>query len=289
MSAPHTIARALDQAKALGLARLDAQQLLSHLLQKSRTWVITHADEAMPAALIDDWHTQLSRRAAGTPLAYLLGFKEFYGIALDVSADVLVPRPETETLVDWALSCLRGGVTQPRVLDLGTGSGAIALAVQQAYMSAQVWATDASAPALIVAQNNAKRLHLPIKFALGDWWQAVCGLRFDLILSNPPYIAEGDPHLDALQHEPAQALTSGPEGLNALRHLIAHAPAHLTEGGWLLMEHGYNQANAVTQGLQMKGFRAIETRHDLANLPRCTGGQWLSAITSTSKPQAPSP
>lgn len=274
MSALPTIAQALDQAKALGVARLDAQQLLAHLLRQTRTWVIAHADEAMPADVIDHWHAQLGLRAAGTPLAYLLGVKEFHGITLNVTADVLVPRPETETLVTWALECLRRGPAQARVLDLGTGSGAIALAVQQACRSAQVWATDVSAPALAVAQHNAQRLKLPIKFALGDWWQAVDGLHFDLILSNPPYIAEDDPHLQALQHEPRQALTSGPHGLNALHHLMAHASTHLTRGGWLLMEHGYNQADALTQGLQAKGFQAIETRKDMADIPRCTGGQW---------------
>lgn len=268
----------IAEARARGVDRLDAQQMLSHLLVQPRSWVIAHADEPLPPPLAGAWAVLLARRAAGEPLAYLLGEKEFHGLPLRVTPAVLVPRPDTETLVDWGLTRLRALPPDARVVDLGTGSGAIALALRQACPGLRLWAVDASLEALAVAQDNAHRLGLPVEFRHGDWWQPLASEgRFHMALSNPPYIAEDDPHLPALSHEPRQALTSGPDGLDALRHLICHAPSHLLPGGWLLLEHGYNQADSVRECLSRHGFEHIETRADSAGVPRCTGGLWPGA------------
>jgi release factor glutamine methyltransferase len=215
------------------------------------------------------------RRAAGEPFAYLVGEREFHGLRLAVSPAVLVPRPDTETLVDWALERLAEmpANAQPSVIDLGTGSGAIALAVRHRCPTAQVTALDTSPAALAQAQANATRLGLPVRFLLSDWWQAVAGQHFDLVLSNPPYIAGDDPHLPSLAHEPLLALTPGGDGLDALRQIVAGAPAHLRPGGWLLLEHGWDQSEAVQQMLRDAGFSAIATRRDLAGQARCTGGR----------------
>jgi release factor glutamine methyltransferase len=270
------VADLLAQARAAGVDRLDAQLLLARLLGQPRTWLLAHDDATLAPAQLDAWNRQLARRAAGEPLAYLLGEKEFRGLLLQVDANVLVPRPETEVLVDWAVELLDGPLrdrSPQRVADLGTGSGAIAIAVSHACPGAQVSATDASAAALGVASANAQRLGMRVSFAAGSWWDAVVGARFDLVLSNPPYVAAGDPHLAALRHEPLAALTSGGDGLDALRHIIDGAPDHLAPGGWLLVEHGYDQANAVHALLRAHGFSAIATRADLAGQPRCTGGR----------------
>ena len=189
-----------------------------------------------------------------------------------VDARVLVPRPDTETLVEWALHCLQGRTT-PAVLDLGTGSGAIALAIQHARPDAQVMAVDRSAEALAVARANAQRLGLTVRFAEADWLDGA-GTDLDLLVSNPPYVAIGDPHLAALRHEPAGALVSGPDGLDDIRRIVEAAPAHLREGGWLLLEHGYDQAAAVRALLMRRGFVQVQSRDDLAGIARCSGGIW---------------
>ena len=264
---------ALAQAHAVGVERLDAQWLLSHLLARPRAWLLAHDDESLPAELQAAWPELLARRAGGEPLAYVLGEVEFCGLALHVSPAVLVPRPETEMLVQWALQCL-AGASAPTVVDLGTGSGAIALAVQRGQARARVLATDASADALAVARANAQRHGLPLRFALGDWWRATGHTRFGLAVSNPPYVAAGDPHLAALVHEPQQALCPGGDGLGALRQLIEGAPDHLLPGAWLLLEHGHDQADAVRSLLRQRGFAPPQTRRDLAGLPRCTGAAW---------------
>ncbi|HNK19463.1 MAG TPA: peptide chain release factor N(5)-glutamine methyltransferase, partial [Piscinibacter sp.] len=197
-------------------------------------------------------------------------------LMLQVDARVLVPRPDTEVLVDWAIELLRGdlaSIEQPAVLDLGTGSGAIALAVKHDCPSATVTATDASSEALSVAQANATRLGLTVEFRRGAWWQAVADRRFHLALSNPPYIASADPHLAALTAEPGMALTPGPEGLEALRAIVAGSAAHIEAGGWLLLEHGFDQAEAVQALLRDAGFARIATRQDLGGQPRCTGAR----------------
>ena len=266
-----SVAEALLQARAAGLDRLDAQLIVAARLGRSRSWLIAHDDallDAPQAAGIEAW---IARRAAGEPLAYLLGEKEFHGLLLQVDARVLVPRPDTEVLVDWALELLEG-TKAPKVLDLGTGSGAIALAIQHARRDATVLASDVSPDALAVAQANAQRLGLGMAWLEASWWAGVGERRFDLVVSNPPYIAAGDSHLAALQHEPQLALTPGGDGLDALREIIAGAADHLAEGAWLLLEHGYDQADAVQRLLREHGFEAVATRRDLGDQPRCTGG-----------------
>ena len=272
---PSTVAQALAAAVALGVERLDAQLLLLHALGRAphdRAWLLAHDTDAMPDAAWAALCAQLSRRLAGESVAYLLGEKEFHGLALHVDPRVLVPRPDTEALVEWALQCLEGHVA-PRVLDLGTGSGAIALALQHARRDAQVDAVDASADALAVAQANAQRLGLPVRFTEASWLDGA-GSGYTVIASNPPYIAAGDPHLPALRHEPVSALVAGADGLDDIRQIVQNAPGHLAEGGWLLLEHGYDQAAAVRQLLAARGFAEVQSRDDLAGIQRCSGGIW---------------
>lgn len=267
---------ALDAARASGVERLDAQLLLGQVLSRGRAWLLAHGDAALASDDAARFHELLARRRAGEPVAYLLGTKEFHGLMLAVDARVLVPRPDTEVLVDWAIELLRGelaAVAQPAVVDLGTGSGAIALAVKHEHPAASVIATDASPEALTVAAANASRLGLDVELLHGPWWQAMPARRFHLAVSNPPYIAAGDPHLDALVAEPATALSSGPDGLDALRVIVAGAAARLEAGGWLLLEHGFDQADAVRALLADHGFTRIESRRDLGGRPRCTGGR----------------
>lgn len=271
-----TLGQTLACLQSRGVDRLDAQLLLLHLLDKpvhQRGWLLAHDDALLPPALATNLETLLQRRLAGEPLAYLTGHKEFFGLDLQVDARVLVPRPDTETLVTWALELLAG---QQRALDMGTGSGAIALALKASLPSLNVQASDLSAAALAVAQTNAQRLQLDVSFHQGAWFDALppSEARFDCIVSNPPYIAERDPHLAALQFEPAPALTSGPDGLGDLRQIISQAPSHLTPGGWLLLEHGYDQAESVRGLLSAAGFMQVQSRRDLAGIERCSGGQF---------------
>jgi release factor glutamine methyltransferase len=273
--APATIAQALAAAAALGVERLDAQLMLLHALSRAphdRAWLLAHDTDPMAEEAWAALAPLLSRRLKGEPVAYLLGEKEFHGLALQVDARVLVPRPDTETLVDWALGCLEGREA-PRVLDLGTGSGAIALALQRARPDARVDAVDASAEALAVARANALRLGLPVHFSQAHWLQGA-GSGYTVIASNPPYIASDDPHLPALRHEPAAALVSGADGLDDIRQIVQDAPTHLAEGGWLLLEHGHDQAAAVRQLLETRGFAEVQSRDDLAGIARCSGGIW---------------
>lgn len=270
-----TVTQALQAAAVLGLERLDAQLLLLHALGRSpqeRAWLIAHDAHALEPAAEQAFLALCRRRAAGEPAAYLLGQKEFYGLPLRVDARVLVPRPDTETLVAWALDELRAQAA-PRVIDLGTGSGAIALAIQSARPDARVEAVDASADALAVAEANAQALGLAVKFRQADWL-ADAG-RYELIVSNPPYIPEDDPHLAALRHEPLGALAAGPDGLEALRAIVQSAPRHLRPGGWLLLEHGWDQAAAVRALLAAAGFTEVQSRRDLAGIERCSGGRRL--------------
>jgi release factor glutamine methyltransferase len=270
-----TLKEALAAAARQGLARIDAQLLLLHVLGRTGTdrgWLIAHDDAALSRADAARFLALCGRRAEGEPLAYLTGEKEFFGLPLRVDARVLVPRPDSETLVEWALELLRD-IPQPRVLDLGTGSGAIALAIQSARPDAQVEAVDRSAGALAVASANAQRLGLPVRFREADWLQGAG--RHHLIVSNPPYIAAADPHLAALQHEPRAALVAGADGLDDLRTIVAAAPAHLEPGGWLLLEHGYDQAGAVRALLAGAGCVEPVSRRDLAGVERCSGGRRL--------------
>ena len=275
MTAITTLRDALAQAQALGLERIDAQLLLLHILNRAdagRAWLLAHDTDTLAPSEQARFIALCQRRAAGEPVAYLRGMKEFYGLTLQVDARVLDPRPDTETLVDWALQLL-APLPAPRVLDLGTGSGAIALALQHQRPDAQVSAVDASADALAVAQANAARLGLAVQFARGDWLRGVAG-QFDVIASNPPYIAAADPHLAALRHEPLQALASGADGLDDIRSIVAQAPSHLLPGGWLLLEHGWDQAEAVQALLRSAGFAEVQSRKDLGGIARCSGGQW---------------
>ncbi len=277
MTAITTLRDALAQAQALGLERIDAQLLLLHILNRAdagRAWLLAHDTDTLAPSEQARFIALCQRRAAGEPVAYLRGMKEFYGLTLQVDARVLDPRPDTETLVDWALEVL-APVATPRVLDLGTGSGAIALALQHQRPDAQVSAVDASADALAVAQANAARLGLAVQFARGDWLGGVAG-QFDLIVSNPPYIAAADPHLAALRHEPLQALACGADGLDDIRTIVAQAPTHLQPGGWLLLEHGWDQAEAVQALLRAAGGEQVQSRKDLAGIVRCSGAQWPS-------------
>lgn len=270
-----TLEKALHQAREAGLERIDAQLLLLHALGRpdaGRAWLLTHDTDPLEAAAQQVFDALCARRLAGEPVAYLTGRKEFYGLALQVDARVLDPRPDTETLVDWALEVLADWPT-PRIADLGTGSGAIALALQHQRPDAQVWAVDASADALAVAEGNARHLGLPVRFARGSWLDAFEPAQvFDAIVTNPPYIAANDPHLRSLTHEPLSALASGADGLDDIRAIIAQAPAHLAPGGWLLLEHGWDQAPAVQALLEAAGFAQVQSRSDLAGIARCTGG-----------------
>ncbi|MEI8267958.1 MAG: peptide chain release factor N(5)-glutamine methyltransferase [Betaproteobacteria bacterium] len=272
----------LTQARAAGVDRLDAQLLLGRVLQQPRAWLIAHDDHPLDTAQAQDFLSQVAERARGIPLAYLLGEREFRGLMLRVTPDVLVPRPDTETLVDWALELLAsrdrtvpadGRTTPPMVADLGTGSGAIALALKHARPTALVCAVERSPAALAVAHANGLRLGLPVEWLQGDWFTPLAGRRFDLIVSNPPYIDGADAHLAALHAEPIAALTPGPDGLADLRVLARNAPHHLQPGGWLLLEHGHDQGAAVRSLLQAEGLERVQTRCDLGGQERCTAGR----------------
>lgn len=283
-----------DLIASSGLDRLDARVLLEHVSGRSRTWLLAHGDEPVPTELARAFETLRVRRARGEPLAYLTGVREFMGHRFAVSPAVLVPRPETEHLVEAALTqgdaatasgdlALapggEAGTARPlRLLDLGTGSGAIAVSLALARPGWQILASDRSASALEQAQANARSLGASgITWWLGDWWHALpCGSeRFDLIVSNPPYLAEEDPHLhdSALAHEPLGALVSGPSGLEAIEVIIAGALGHLRPQGWLMIEHGHTQGSSVRQLMQQAGFEQVQTQCDLAGLDRVTMGQ----------------
>jgi release factor glutamine methyltransferase len=277
-----TVGQAMAAARAAGLERLDAQLLLAHVLQHPRSWVLAHDDARLGASDEKRYRDLCALRADDMPLPYLTGERGFHGLTLTVSPAVLVPRPETEHLVDWALECLAGRAwgDPPEVADLGTGSGAVALALAHACPGARVTGVDLSPAALSVARANGERLGLAVEWHCGSWWQPLAGRRFDLALSNPPYVADGDPHLHALRHEPIGALTAGSHGLDALCAIIGAASHHLTPGAWLLLEHGHAQAEAVCRLLLRAGFRGVVTRADLAGQPRCSGGYWPRAVAA---------
>ena len=269
------VAQAVQRGVALGLERLDAQLLVLHVLGQAahdRAWLLAHDTDALPPQAVCMLETLAARRVVGEPLAYLTGHKEFYGLDLVVDARVLDPRPDTETLVEWALEILPS-TDSARVVDLGTGSGAIALALKATRPSLDVTAVDYSTDALAVARANAQRLQLDVQCIQGSWLDSVEG-RFAAIVSNPPYIRADDRHLEALTHEPLQALASGHDGLDDIRRIIAQAPEHLEPGGWLLLEHGYDQAADIRSMLQTAGFSQVQSRMDLAGIERCSGGRW---------------
>ncbi len=275
-----SVAAALGDARALGVASLDAQLLLARVLATTRTGVIANDDRVLGDEEMRVWSDWLARRASGEPVAYLLGEKEFSGLVLAVRAGVLVPRPETELIVDWAASLLDARPAGATVLDLGTGSGAIALALKRRSAQARVTAVDASRVALEVARANAARLGLDVEFLAGSWWDAVAARRFDLVVANPPYVAAGDPHLAALRHEPVEALVSGPDGLDALTTIARSADQHLEHDGWLLLEHGFDQGAAVRALLVAAGLRLVTTHRDLAGRERVTAGRRTGPATN---------
>ena len=262
---------ALQHARSLDIDGLEAQTLLLHVLKRplhDRAWLLLNDRLALSAQEQAQFQNGLERLQQGEPLAYLTGMQAFHGLDLQVTRDVLVPRADTETLVDWALSLPHAPIA---VLDLGTGSGAVALALKHQRPDWSVHAVDQSLGALRVAQANADRLQLDVHFRQSDWLQSVTGA-FDLIVTNPPYISQGDPHLPALAHEPPTALVSGPKGLDDLQTIAMQAMAHLKPGAWLLLEHGYDQAQAVCALLRGQGYGQVQSRNDLAGIARCSGG-----------------
>jgi release factor glutamine methyltransferase len=275
---PQTVAELLRQAGAT-IDRIDAELLLVHVLAQGRSWLFSHAD-----AVIGDndrirFDTLARRRAAGEPVAYLTGRCGFWSLELEVGPATLIPRPETELLVELAFARIPAG--RPlRVADMGTGSGAIALAIASERPQARIIATDASADALDVARRNAASHGIGnVEFRRGDWFAPLAGEIFDLIASNPPYIAEGDPHLAEgdLRFEPDTALSSGADGLDAIRSIVGDAGAHLVPGGWLLLEHGCEQGDAIRALLADAGFIDIETARDLEDRDRISLGRTVFA------------
>ncbi|MGH8851321.1 MAG: peptide chain release factor N(5)-glutamine methyltransferase [Casimicrobiaceae bacterium] len=272
MSPIVTVARALA---ASGLVPFEAQVLLAHVLDRDRAWLAAHAGDPIGAEQAKAFAGLARRRRDGAPVAYLIGRREFYGLDLQITTDVLIPRPETELLVDLALARIpvdHGA----QVVDLGTGSGAVALAIASERRDAHVLGTDISTAALALAARNAARLVITnVAFVVSDWLAALPRGRFDLIAGNPPYVAAGDPHLGEgdLRYEPVQALTPGRDGLNAIRGIVADAPRYLVPGGWLLLEHGHDQADAVAALFLGAGFADVGSARDLAGILRVSYGR----------------
>lgn len=263
-----TVAEALGEARA-SIPLSEARLLLCHVLGVSHAALEAHPEREVSPGDTAAFRSLAARRAAGEPIAYLTGRREFYGLDFRVTPDVLIPREETELLVDIALE-----TKVARILDLGTGSGCLAIAVAKHLPLAQVTAVDVSAAALAVARGNAARHGVNVRFLQGDWFAPLAGERFDLILANPPYVAEADPHLAQgdVRFEPRGALATGPDGLDEIRRIVAEAPAHLVPGGRLWFEHGYDQAPAVAALLAAAGFVEIGQRPDLAGILRVSGG-----------------
>ncbi|HEY5762236.1 MAG TPA: peptide chain release factor N(5)-glutamine methyltransferase [Rhodocyclaceae bacterium] len=270
-----TVREAVDAVRRR-IARLDARLLVQHIVGIGHAEFLAHPERRLSHDEANAFMALVNRRANGEPLAYLTGEREFFGRSFAVTADVLIPRPDTERLVLAAIEVAeeRGG--EAAILDLGTGSGAIAVTLALELPGARLTATDLSAAALTVAGRNAAVLGATVSFVASDWYAALGPTQFDLIVSNPPYVAAGDPHLaqDGLPFEPDLALTDGGDGLACLREIIAGAPAFLAPGGQLLLEHGYDQAAAVRALLARAGFIAIASRRDLSGHERVSGGRW---------------
>jgi release factor glutamine methyltransferase len=259
------IEEALD---AVSIDSREARLLLAAATGFSEASVLAHPERQLPFQVESSFLEMTRRRAAGEPVAYILGRKEFYGLELAVTPAVLIPRPETELLVDLALARKPASV-----VDIGTGSGAIALAIKRHLPAARVVATDASAAALEVARRNAVRFALEIELRHGRWFEPLAGERFEAIICNPPYVVTDDPHLAGLQYEPRFAIVAGADGLDAFRVLAREAPDHLLPGGWLLLEHGAGQHEAVRALLEAAGLETTASWPDLAGIPRVSGGK----------------
>ena len=265
-------------AAALGLekrdARLDARVLASHSWRVDAAWLIAHDADILSDTQVAAFQSLLSQRLEGTPIAYLTGVREFYGRSFQVSPDVLIPRPDTELLVELALARIPSGLAM-EVLDLGTGSGCIAITLALERPHSRVTAVDRSAAALAIAQRNANNLNAHVEFLTSGWFSRLAERRFDLIVGNPPYIAAADPHLARgdVRFEPVTALAAGHDGLDDLRHLIPAACTHLNPGGSLLLEHGYDQAEAVRVLLRMNKIQPVQSWADLAGILRVSGGK----------------
>lgn len=260
-------------------ARSEVQALLQAALGVNRAYLLAHPERTLSEQEISRYWSALQRRLQGEPLAYILGEREFFGLRFKVTPATLIPRSDTELLVELALA--RSSTAGCRVLDLGTGSGAVALAIAHARPDAELTAVDASEAALAVAQENARRLQIRnVSFVTSDWFSALAEQRFDLIVSNPPYIAQNDQHLAQgdLRFEPATALASGSDGLHDICRIIREAGAYLVSGGWLMLEHGYDQAVQVRALLTAAGFKNVSSDKDLAGIERVTGGQSFRGI-----------
>lgn len=263
----------------------ESRLLLGFLTKKPLSFFMAHGEDLVPVSILEDYKRLLNRRLTGEPMAYLLGYKEFYGRKFHVSASVLIPRPETEHLIDLSLSLLKStsSATLPdalHILDLGTGSGIIAVTLALELPQARVYASDFSTDALTTAKNNIKTLQANVNLLEGSWLQPWAqhhpDLRFDLIISNPPYIEKNDPHLyqGDLRFEPQQALSDNANGLSCLQAIAKQSPKHLKKGGFILLEHGYDQGAACRDLLREAGFDAVQTQTDYANLDRITWGIW---------------
>jgi release factor glutamine methyltransferase len=266
-----TLGEALAFARAK-IDRLDARLLLEHATGCTHADLLARPETPVIGPAYEQFAEWVVRRAAGQPLAYLVGEAEFRGRVFQVSPAVLIPRPETEVLIELALDRMRA-LAAPKVVDLGTGSGIVAVSLALECPQASIATVDLSQEAIAVARNNAGRLGAKVDFFQGDWFVPLAGQRFDLVVSNPPYVAAGDPHLalNGLPHEPQMALTDGADGLDCIRRIVADAPLHLNSGGWLLVEHGYDQGEACRNLLTAAGFKSASTFPDLAGIDRVSG------------------
>lgn len=265
----------LQQAGLVDSPLLDAELLLCHALKVNRTYLFTWPEQELSEQQYTDFQSALSVRLQGKPIAHIIGEREFWGLNLQVTPDTLIPRPDTETLIEAVLEQSSEASQTCKILDLGTGSGAIALALKSELPHCEITAVDQSEAALKVAKQNAQNLNLQVTFLESNWFSAVAHTEFNYIVSNPPYIEDNDPHLTQgdVRFEPITALTSGQDGLEDIRIIINQAWSHLKPGGWLFIEHGYNQANPVSRLLMAQGYQQVSLKHDLADNPRVSFAQ----------------
>ena len=266
-----TVRELIQQAR---IDRFEAEILLADILEVERAWLFAHGEDTVAERALTRFTDHAEARQNGEPLAYVLGYRDFRSLRLGVNRHVLIPRRETEHLVEWAIECIDAGAK--RVLDLGTGSGAIALACKSERPEANLTAIDCSAEALACAKANARALEVQVEWLESHWFEQLGVTQWDLVVSNPPYISVSDVHLKQgdLPAEPDGALIGGQSGLESIEHIVEHTPDYLVPGGWLLLEHGFDQADAVTACMQARGFLHISSRRDWSGKPRMTGGQW---------------